>query len=193
MSLFYTVQCDCTPRIYSNILATICRKSLSVDKIEHATFGRTFSLWVKLTVIDISIVVISINWTVSSFCRSPIRFDLCGNIKDTQDFVCRIIEWKLMAACFVSYYWLSLAPSVVSYGKKDLNFASFSFGQKNRLSLRGKVYGFTSLKKKCFVCKDTPVLTCRQTDKETETGSVHERPNKSVSQKIRLHQKGSPL
>lgn len=83
-----------------------------------------------------------------------------GNIKGTEDFVWCIIEWKLMAACFVSCYWLSLPPSVVFFGKKGFYFSpslSLSKEQIEMESLYTRLMDSLLLKKR-FVCKDHTVL-----------------------------------
>lgn len=89
-----------------------------------------------------------------------------GNIRGTEDVVWYIIEWKLMAACSVSCYWLSLPPSVVFYRKKkDFYFSPFSESARRTdwdWESLYKNHGFTHLRK-CFMWKaHTIFLKCHQ-------------------------------
>lgn len=113
----------------------------------------------------ISIIIIFINWIVSSFCWSPIRFDVWGEYKGHWG-LCMMYYWMEINGSLFCQLLLAISPTICCLLQKvegplflSLLFLFLSVSQKNRLRLRVFVRGsWIHFFWKCFMCKDHPVL-----------------------------------
>lgn len=131
-------------RIVGNISRKTCTHHNSVDF--SAACSLSPSLRVKHTIMRISIIIISINWIVSSFCWSPIRFDVWGEYKGHWG-LCMMYYWMEMNGSLFCQLLLAISPTICCVLQKEegllflsLLFLFLSVCQKNRMRLRALSY-----------------------------------------------------
>lgn len=91
------------------------------------TVAQRASLWVKQTIMNISIIIISINWIVSSFCWSPIRFDVWGEYEGHRG-LCMMYYWMEINGSLFCQLLLAISPTICCLLQKEeeLLFRSLS-------------------------------------------------------------------